>query len=390
MALRQEKSPFLQQVRNELRLRHYSLSTEDQYVAHVRKFILFHNKRHPKDLNTDDIRAYLTYMAVDQHVAASTQNTALSALLFLYRHVLNINLPFIDGIVQAKQPDRVPEVFATDEVKRILNNLQGPHHLMASLLYGSGLRLNECLQLRVKDVDFIYKQIIVHQGKGAKDRRTLLPAACIDPLKHQLEVSKLTFEEDRINKIPGVYMPDALDRKYPNADKEWGWYWVFPAAKLSIDPRSGIKRRHHYQPDGLQRAVKVAIKQAGINKHASCHTFRHSFATHLLESGYDIRTVQELLGHKDVKTTMTLRLRSGQVLHPCPQPWPQSRSQPARLTPTRSTQTKRRSTRRHRAPQPYELYEPSQPSKPCPNPPARSHLRRASARRRNPRASGAP
>ena len=291
MALRQEKSPFLQQVRNEFRLRHYSLNTEDQYVAYVKHFIIFHDKRHPRELGAQEIRAYLTHLAVDKHVAASTQNVALSALLFLYRKVLGMDLPFIDGIQHAVRPETIPAVFTRQEATQILANIHGVHRLMASLLYGCGLRLTECLQLRVKDIDFVYKQITVHQGKGNKDRRALLPASCVAPLKQQLQASKLLFDQDRAEDRPGVFMPDALDSKYPNAGKEWGWHWVFPAAKLSIDPRSEVVRRHHYQPDALQRAVKAAIKKANITKLAGCHTFRHSFATHLLESGYDIRTV---------------------------------------------------------------------------------------------------
>jgi integron integrase len=299
-----QKPRLLDQVRQCIRLRHMSMKTEESYVYYIREFILFHNKRHPKDMGVEEIRTYLSHLAVEKNVAASTQNVARNALLFLYKQVLEIDLPFIDGIKPAKQPERVPVVFTRSEVKSILANLDGVHHLMASLLYGSGLRLTECLNLRVKDIDFEYQQIIVRDGKGQKDRVTMLPSSTVELLKLQLEKAKALHNLDLTEGYGTVYLPYALERKYPNANKEWALKFVFPANNRSKDPRSGVIRRHHIYPDSLQRAVKTAIRQAGITKHGSCHTFRHSFATHLLEDGYDIRTVQELLGHKDVRTTM--------------------------------------------------------------------------------------
>jgi integron integrase len=273
-------------------------------VYYIREFILYHNKRHPKEMGVEEIRAYLSYLAVDKNVAASTQNVARNALLFLYKKVLEIDLPFIDKIETAKRPERVPVVLTRKEIQAILANLDGVYHLMASLLYGSGLRLTECLNLRVKDLDFNYRQITVRDGKGQKDPVTMLPSSTIEPLKIQLEKAKVLHHLDLNEGYGTVYLPYALERKYKNANREWAWQFVFPANNRSKDPRSGIVRRHHIYPDSLQRAVKSAIRQAGITKRASCHTFRHSFATHLLEDGYDIRTVQELLGHKDVRTTM--------------------------------------------------------------------------------------
>lgn len=295
---------LLAQVRHAIRLKHYSLKTEKSYIHYIRDYILFHNKRHPKDMGAEEIRAYLTHLAVQQNVAASTQNVAFSALLFLYRHVLNVELPYIDGIERAKTPERVPVVFTRSEVKAVLSQLDGIHHLVASLLYGSGLRLNEGLQLRVKDIDFEYRQVTVRDGKGEKDRVTMLPGSLVIPLKQQLEKTRQLHQQDLALGYGAVYLPYALERKYPNANRAWGWQYVFPSWKRSIDPRATVVRRHHLYERSLQRAVKQAIRQAGITKHAGCHTFRHSFATHLLEDGYDIRTVQELLGHKDVKTTM--------------------------------------------------------------------------------------
>lgn len=298
------KLSLLDQVRAAVRLRHYSIRTEETYVNVVRRFILYHGKRHPKEMGVDEIRQYLSHLATDENVAASTQNVALSALLFLYREVLLIDLPFIEGVERAKRPQRVPVVLTTEEVKRVLAGLSGTHHLMASLLYGSGLRLMECVRLRVKDLDFDYKQIIVRDGKGEKDRRTILPSPLIEPLRHHLARVRLQHEEDARQGYGQVYLPYALERKYPNAATDWLWQYAFPAAKLSIDPRTGERRRHHASEDRLQKAVRRAIQQAGVEKRASCHTLRHSFATHLLEDGYDIRTIQELLGHADISTTM--------------------------------------------------------------------------------------
>jgi len=299
-----QKSPLLEQVRQQLRLKHYSIRTEKSYVQCIKRFILYHNKRHPAEMGVEEIRQYLSSLATQGNVAASTLNVELAALLFLYREVLERDLPFVDGIERAKQPQRVPTVLTREEVRKILAGLSGTYHLMTSLLYGTGLRLMECVRLRVKDVDFGYKQIAVRDGKGGKDRRTLLPGSLIEPLKRQLERARLLHEEDLQGGYGSVYLPHALERKYPNAAREWAWQWLFPAGKLSVDPRSGKVRRHHASEDALQREVKRAIKRAGIDKRASCHTLRHSFATHLLEDGYDIRTIQELLGHADVQTTM--------------------------------------------------------------------------------------
>lgn len=297
-------SPLLDNVRTTARLRHLSLRTEEAYLSTIKRYIFFHGKRHPLELGAEHIRAYLAHLAVEEKVAASTQNAALCALLFLYRDVLKINMPFVDGIERAQRPAKVPTVFSRDEVTRLLGGLDGQPWLMGSLLYGAGLRLMECLRLRVKDLDFGYRQLVVREGKGATDRVTILPAKLVQPLRQQLAIAEALHRRDLAEGFGEVYLPYALAEKYPKAASEWGWQWVFPAAARSIDPRSGIKRRHHLAEDILQRAVKGAIRGAGILKHGSCHTLRHSFATHLLEDGYDIRTVQELLGHKDVRTTM--------------------------------------------------------------------------------------
>lgn len=298
------KSTLLNQVRDELRLRHYSIRTEEAYVRIIKRYILFHDKRHPQEMGVDEVRQFLSQLATQDNVSASTQNVALAALLFLYREVLGREVDFIDGIERAKRPLRVPVVLTREEVRRVLACLSGIHHLMAGLLYGSGTRLMECVRLRVKDVDFGYQQIIVRDGKGEKDRRTILPASLKEPLRRQIESAKALHEEDLRRGYGRVYLPYALERKHPNAATEWGWQWVFPSNKLSVDSRSGVVRRHHASEDMLQRAIKKAITQAAVAKPASCHTLRHSFATHLLEAGYDIRTIQELLGHADVQTTM--------------------------------------------------------------------------------------
>jgi integron integrase len=297
------KTSLLEQVSAAVRLRHYSIRTEEAYVNVIRRFIIYHQKRHPREMGTDEIRQYLSHLANVGQVSASTQNQALAALLFLYRDVLGMELPFIDGIARAKRPARVPVVLTSEEVSRVLACLAGTHNLMASLLYGSGLRLMECLRLRVKDVDFGYKQITVRDGKGEKDRRTVLPEQLMSLLKCHLARVWQQHEEDLRKGYGRVYLPYALDRKYPNAASEWGWQWVFPSDNLSVDPRSGKVRRHHASEDMLQKAVKKAVRRAGLTKRASCHTLRHSFATHMLESGYDIRTIQELLGHSSVETT---------------------------------------------------------------------------------------
>ncbi len=294
---------LLDQVRDALRLKHYSIRTEDSYVDWIRRYILFHGKRHPNEMGAPEIEAFLTHLAVNEHVATSTQNQALSALLFLYREVLHKDLGPIDAL-RARKPKRLPTVLTQDEVRRVFDHLSGTHQLMAKLLYGSGLRLMECLRLRVKDIDFAQRAIIVRDGKGEQDRVTMLPESLIAPLQKHLQYVKRLHEEDLAKGYGAVYLPYALERKYPNAEREWIWQYVFPSERLSVDPRSGIVRRHHLDESGLQKAVRRAARAAGITKPVSPHTFRHSFATHLLENGYDIRTVQEILGHKDVKTTM--------------------------------------------------------------------------------------
>ena len=298
-----DRPSLLDRVRHTIRLKHYSIRTEEAYLHFIKRFILFQRKRHPLEMGADEIRQYLSYLANVRQVAASTQNQALAALLFLYREVLHVELPFIDGIERAKRPVRVPTVLTREECQQILSQLSGTYKVMAELLYGAGLRLMEAVRLRVKDIDFGYQQITVRDGKGEKDRRTVLPVLLIEPLQHQLARAKLLHEEDRRRGFGRVYLPYALERKYQNAATEWAWQWVFPAPNLSVDPRSGQTRRHHVSEDMLQAQVKKAVQRAGIAKRVSCHTFRHSFATHLLEAGYDIRTVQELLGHSNVKTT---------------------------------------------------------------------------------------
>jgi integron integrase len=298
------KPKLLDQVRHATRVRHLSYRTEQAYVYWIKRFILFHNKRHPSEMDETYVSEFLTFLAVKRHVAASTQNQALSAILFLYRDVLKQELGWVSNVERAKKPERLPVVFSKQEVESILLRIEGTKWLMASLLYGSGLRLMECLRLRVKDVDFEYNQVVVRNGKGQKDRITMLPVSSKEPLKKQLAKVKAIHEEDLKAGFGKVYLPYALHRKYPNADREWGWQYVFPATKLSREPRSGIVMRHHLDESALRRVVKAAIRSAGITKNGSCHTLRHSFATHLLENGYDIRTIQELLGHKDVTTTM--------------------------------------------------------------------------------------
>jgi len=291
-------------VREVARLRHLSLRTEQAYLAWIKRYIFFHDKRHPSEMGEPEIRAFISNLAVEGRVTASTQTVALSALLFLYREVLKQDLKYISQIERARRSRHVPTVFTRDETKRLLANLEGTHWLTASLMYGSGLRVMEGLRLRVKDIDFNLNQITVRDGKGEKDRITMLPARVRGPLIRHLRKVKIVFEEDLAAGFGAVYLPYALDRKYPNAAKEWGWQYVFPAPARSIDPRAGLERRHHLSDKAAQKAVKKAIRAAGIAKNGSCHTLRHSFATHLLENGYDIRTVQELLGHKDVRTTM--------------------------------------------------------------------------------------
>lgn len=295
---------LLDQVRDRLRVKHYSIRTEQVYVDWIKRFIWFHDKRHPKDMGATEIEAFLTHLAVKGRVSASTQNQAKSALLFLYREVLEQKLPWLDKVTQAKAPTRLPVVLTIAEVQAVLKGLAGTNWLIASLLYGAGLRLMEAVRLRVKDVEFSRHEIIVREGKGAKDRVTMLPDSVIEPLQLHLAKVKSLHKKDLATGGGDVYLPFALDKKYPNAGREWGWQYVFPSAKLSVDPRSGVLRRHHVDEKGIQRAMKQAVCDAQIVKPATPHSLRHSFATHLLLGGYDIRTVQELLGHSDVSTTM--------------------------------------------------------------------------------------
>jgi integron integrase len=288
---------LLDQVRDIIRLKHYSYRTEESYVQ-------CHGKRHPLEMGSAEIEAFLTDLAVNQQVAASTQNQALSALLFLYRAVLKQEFDGSIDAVRAKRSRYLPTVLTKEEVLAVIQNLPGVHQLFVQVLYGSGLRLTEGLQLRVKDVDFAQRQILVRDGKGKESRVTMLPSSLIDPLKHQLEKAKAIHQQDLNKGLGSVYLPFALERKYPQADRQWIWQFVFPSDRFSQDPRSGVNRRHHLHETGIQRSIKLAVQLAGIQKRVGCHTFRHSFATHLLQNGYDIRTVQELLGHKDVRTTM--------------------------------------------------------------------------------------
>ena len=295
---------LLDRVREALRARHGSRRTEKSYVAWIRRYILFHGKRHPAEMGAAEVTQFLSALAVRGNVAASTQNQALSALLFLYRHVLQVDLPWLDHVVRAKRSERLPVVLTRDEVRAVIHELQGAPRLMAILLYGAGLRLLECAHLRVKDVDFAANHLIVRAGKGDRDRITMLPAAVKTDLAQHLEMVRRQHETDLRHGAGWVELPWALARKYPNAGREWPWQWVFPATRFYVDRATGERRRHHLHESVLQRAVKEAVRRTGIPKRATCHTFRHSFATHLLEDNYDIRTVQELLGHRDVSTTM--------------------------------------------------------------------------------------
>ncbi len=304
----QQASPkpprLLERAREVIRQRHYSYRTEETYLHWMKRFILFSGRRHPRELGAAEVTAFLSDLAVSRNVAAATQNQALSALLFLYKEVLGMPLPWLDDVVRAKRPVRRPSVLTAGEAQRLLSNMHGTKWLMASLLYGAGLRLRECLTLRVKDVDFGYRQILVRDGKGGKDRVTILPEPAVEPLQAHLVKVKILHERDIADGYGEVDLPDALARKYPRAPYEWGWKFVFPSHKYSADPRTGVIRRHHVYENYVIRGVKDAARAAGITKHVSCHTLRHSFATHLLENGYDIRTVQELLGHSSVETTM--------------------------------------------------------------------------------------
>ena len=295
---------LLDRVREAIRTRHYSRRTEEAYVGWIRRFILHHNKKHPAAMGADEVNAFLSHLAVAQNVSASTQAQALSALVFLYRHVLDDPLPWLDAIVRATRPARLPVVLSRAEVGALLSRIHGPERLVASVLYGGGLRLLQALRLRVKDVDFGANLLAVRQGKGDKDRRTMLPESLRSALREQIAEVRRIHRQDLANGLGDVWLPEALSRKYPGAGRELAWQYVFPASRISIDPREGVRRRHHLDESAVQRAMKSAVRAAEIHKQAGCHTLRHSFATHLLEDGYDIRTIQELLGHADVKTTM--------------------------------------------------------------------------------------
>lgn len=295
---------LLDKVRNEIRLRHYSIRTEQAYVAWIRRYVRYHNMKHPGKMGKREIKAFLSHLALERKVSSSTQNQAFNALLFLYRAVLEIDLDGNIDAFRAKNSERLPTVMTREETLSVIDAMSGKHKIIAMLLYGGGLRLMDALRLRVKDIDFRQNQIIIRDGKGAKDRITVLPDATKSPLKKHLKIIEEIHQNDLKKGYGSVWLPDALAMKYPNADRDWGWQYVFPSTTLSVDLRSGETRRHHLSESSIQKAVKKAVKKVGINKPVSCHTFRHSFATHLLESGYDIRTVQELMGHKDVSTTM--------------------------------------------------------------------------------------
>ena len=295
---------LIDQVRDAIRVRHYSIRTEEAYIQWIKRYIFFHNKKHPREMGESEITSFLTHLAVDKHVSASTQNQALSALLFLYKEVLGMELDWLEGVVRAKRPQRLPVVLTAGEVIKILTLIPSVNGLIARLMYGTGMRLMEAIRLRIKDVNFEYQQIIIRDGKGGKDRVSVLPESLVDDLIRQIECVQQLHKTDLAEGYGRVYLPFALARKYPNADREFAWQYLFPSIKRSVDPRSGEIRRHHLDEKNIQRAIKNAARKAGIQKPVSSHTLRHSFATHLLERGYDIRTIQELLGHKDVKTTM--------------------------------------------------------------------------------------
>ncbi len=295
---------LLEVVRREIRTRHLSLRTEQQYVYWIRWFVRFHRRRHPRDMGAAEVEAFLTMLASERRASPSTHSQALSALLFLYRAVLKQDLPWLTKLARPKRPQRLPVVMTMEEVAAALSHLEGQYSLLGRLLYGTGMRIMEALRLRVKDVDFAHNTLVVRSGKGNKDRALMLPQALVPDLRAQLVHAKALWNADRADGRPGVEMPEGLARKYPRAGESWNWHWVFPQATLSVDPRSGLRRRHHLFDQTFQRAFKRAVTTAGIDKPATPHSLRHAFATHLLQAGYDIRTVQELLGHADVATTM--------------------------------------------------------------------------------------
>lgn len=298
------KPKLLDQLRDRIRLKHYSRRTEDVYLDWAKRYILYHNKRHPQEMGKKEIEDFLTYLATERNVAAATQNQAKAALQFLYKEVLEIQLPWLDEVEQAKKPKRLPVVLTEKEVQALLARMPLAYAMLARLMYGTGMRLLEIFRLRVQDIDFDRAEVLIREGKGAKDRVTMLPQSLKVPLQEHLKQVKSLHEQDLLKGHGEVWLSDSLARKYPNAGREWIWQYVFPSARLSVDPRSGVTRRHHLDEKGLQRAIKQAAADAGLTKNVTPHTLRHSFATHLLQAGYDIRTVQELLGHKDVQTTM--------------------------------------------------------------------------------------
>jgi integron integrase len=315
-----QSTKLLDQVRERIRYLHYSIRTEEAYLHWIRGFIHFHDKRHPRDLGFEQIEAYLSWLANERRVAASTHKQALSALIFLYQQVLSLDFPWLKDIGRPKSVRRLPVVMSQEEVARVLGVLDAQHRVIGQLLYGTGMRLMEGLRLRVKDIDFQHHTIVVREGKGGKDRAVMLPAKLVGTLSEQLRYAKSLWRHDQQSAVEGVFLPGALDRKNPKAGLTWGWQWVFPMAQLSVDPRTGLQRRHHVQDQSFQRAFKKAVTQAGVDKPATPHTLRHSFATHLLQARYDIRTVQELLGHSDVSTTMiythVLKVGGAGVLSP--------------------------------------------------------------------------
>ena len=304
MSTQEKPKKLLDLVKEKVRYKHYSLRTEQSYCGWIKRFILFHNKRHPINMGAVEVTAYLSHLSDKCGVSTATHGQALSALLFLYKEVLGVDLPWLDGLHRPKKSARLPVVLTVSEVELLFTHLSGIHLLMAKMLYGTGMRLMELLSLRIKDIDLETCEITVRQGKGNKDRVTMLPRMVLDEVVAQIASAKSVFDKDRAEDRAGVYLPFALAQKYPNADKTFAWFWLFPARAESLDPQSGVTRRHHTHEQAVQRAIKNAVVQSGINKPATTHTLRHSFATHVLQSGYDIRTVQELLGHSDVSTTM--------------------------------------------------------------------------------------
>jgi integron integrase len=295
---------LLAALRERIRTLHYSLRTERAYEQWVRRFIRFHGMRHPRGMGAPQVVAFLSSLANQRNVAASTQNQALAAILFLYRQVLGVELPWMEEVDRAKRPKRLPVVLTREEAARLLGAMSGTHQLMARLMYGTGMRINECLSLRVKDVGLARREIVIRHGKGGRDRITMLPDALADGIRRQLDRSREIYEQDRSRDVPGVELPYAYAIKNPGAARSWAWHWVFPQSQLAVDPRTGLRRRHHVYGQSLQRAIQQAARNAQVAKPVTSHCLRHSFATHLMEAGYDIRTVQELLGHRDVSTTM--------------------------------------------------------------------------------------